>query len=328
MQRQCVADAGHDVFPLRVRQVVAVQALLPRRRVARERDAGAGVVAEVPEHHRDDVHRGAEVVRDLLLLAVETRAIAVPRVEHGADRVAHLLARVLRELATGLFLHDAAELLDELLQVDRRQICIGLDVTQRLDLVDRFFELVAGGAHDDPAEHLYEAPVRIEREAIVLRLAGEAVHALIVQAEVEDRVHHPRHRELGAGPDADEQRVVRVAELASHLALQRFEVPLRFAEQPVRKVAGSHVGAARFGGDREPRWDRQTDVRHLGEVGALAAEKVLHVPVAFAEVVDELALARARRRRLRRSLACGGLARGGLARGRALLRNGLPGGHI
>ena len=38
--------------------------------VAGERDAGAGVVALVAEHHRLDVDRGAEVVGDVLHAAV------------------------------------------------------------------------------------------------------------------------------------------------------------------------------------------------------------------------------------------------------------------
>ena len=52
LQRHRVADAGDDVLALRVLQVVAVDALLARGRVAGEGDAGAGVHAEVAEHHR------------------------------------------------------------------------------------------------------------------------------------------------------------------------------------------------------------------------------------------------------------------------------------
>ena len=73
------ADAGDDVFALRVDQVLAAD--LASRRcdgVAREGDAGAGVVAHVAEDHRLHVDGGAEVVRDLLDLAVAERAVVVP----------------------------------------------------------------------------------------------------------------------------------------------------------------------------------------------------------------------------------------------------------
>src|SRR5205807_5266455 len=46
------ADAGDDVFALGVNQVLAVEDLFARGRVAREGDAGARVVAHVAEDHR------------------------------------------------------------------------------------------------------------------------------------------------------------------------------------------------------------------------------------------------------------------------------------
>ncbi len=61
--RERRADAGDDVLALRVDEELAVELLLAGGRIARERDAGAGVVAEVAEHHRDDVDAGAERLR-------------------------------------------------------------------------------------------------------------------------------------------------------------------------------------------------------------------------------------------------------------------------
>ena len=60
------ADAGDDVLALRVREPLAVELLLARRRIARERDAGRAVVAEVAEDHRLHVARGAPVVGDVV----------------------------------------------------------------------------------------------------------------------------------------------------------------------------------------------------------------------------------------------------------------------
>ena len=93
------ADPGDDVLALRVREELAVEPPLAGRGVAREADAGAGALAAVAEDHLHDVHRGAEVVRDVVRAAVDLRARRVPRVEDGAVRAAQLLARVLRERA-------------------------------------------------------------------------------------------------------------------------------------------------------------------------------------------------------------------------------------
>ena len=50
------------------------EALLACRGVTRERNAGSGLVALVAEHHLHDVHRGAEVVRDVVHAPVTLRA--------------------------------------------------------------------------------------------------------------------------------------------------------------------------------------------------------------------------------------------------------------
>jgi len=54
---------------------------------------------------------------------------------------------------------------------------------------------VAVDAVDDLAVHLREPPVRIACEAHVSGRARETFDRVVVQAEVEDRVHHPRHRD-------------------------------------------------------------------------------------------------------------------------------------
>ena len=51
-------------------------------------------------------------------------------------------------------------------------------------------------------------------------------------------------------------------------------------------LARGVVGIAGFGRDRESRRHGQAGARHLGDPGALSAEQVAHVFVAFLEEVD------------------------------------------
>src|SRR5205823_2460551 len=111
-ERLGVADAGHHVLALRVDEEVAVRALLAGGRVAGEADAGARVVVAVAEHHRLDVHRGTEVVRDALARAVGAGPGAVPRLEDRFDGAPQLLLRLLRERLAGLLLDHALERAD------------------------------------------------------------------------------------------------------------------------------------------------------------------------------------------------------------------------
>ena len=133
---------------------------------------------------------------------------------------------------------------------------------------------------DDVAEHLDEAAVGVVGEARILGAGGQGLDALIVEAEVEDGIHHAGHGELGAGADGDEQRIVSGAEL---LSLQRFELReggVHFLVHAGADLA-AHVLAAGFGLDGESRGNGETCVGHLGKTGALAAEGILHLAIAF-----------------------------------------------
>ena len=90
-ERQRRADSGDDVLALGIGEKLSVQTGLARGRVAREGDAGAGALALVPEHHLDDADRGAEVVGDVVRLAVDLGARVAPRVEDGAHRPRELI---------------------------------------------------------------------------------------------------------------------------------------------------------------------------------------------------------------------------------------------
>ncbi len=287
-ERHGVADARDDVLALRVLQVVAVHALVAAGGVTGEGDTRTGVGAEVAEDHGTDVDRGAEVAGDALLAAVELGPVGVPRVEDGLYGQVHLLARVLREVASGVPRDDLLELLDQLLQVGRVEIHVDRDALGLLRGLQRLLEEVPVDAEDGLAEHLDQAAVGVPREALVAGLGDEADDGGIGKADVEDRVHHAGHRELGTGADRDQQRVVGLTELLAHPRLKGVEVRTHLVAQRGRLLAAVEVDLAGLGGDGEARRDGKPEVGHLGEVGTLPAEKVLQFLVALGEVVDEL----------------------------------------
>src|SRR5262249_43401881 len=88
------ADAGDHVFARWVGEIFAEDAALARRRIARERDAGRAVVAQIAEHHRLHRHRGAPIGRDIVKLAISDRARIFPRAEHRLDRAPQLIPRI------------------------------------------------------------------------------------------------------------------------------------------------------------------------------------------------------------------------------------------
>ena len=154
--------------------------------------------AAVAEGHRLHVDGGAEVGGDLLAAAVEDRAVGVPRVEDGQHRAAQLLARVLRERRPGLLLDDGLEGRDEGAQVVGVEVDVGGDALGGLGRVDGVLEAVAVEVEHGLAVHLHQPAVGVPREAGVAGLPGQALDRGVAEADVEDGLHHPGHRELRA----------------------------------------------------------------------------------------------------------------------------------
>ena len=156
-------------------------------------------------------------------------------------------------------------------------------------LGDLLLEGVGLGVEHDLGEHLDEAAVGVVGEALVAALGDQPLDRLVVQAEVEDGVHHAGHGKLGAGAHRDEQRILGVAELLAGLLLDDAQRGHHLVPQPVGEaLAVVVILVAGLGSDSEAGWDGQPGVGHLGDASALAAEQVAHRRVALAEEIDPL----------------------------------------
>ena len=169
------ADPGDDVLSLGVKQVLTKDATLPGRRVAGERHPGARVLPHVAEDHGLNVDGGAEIVRDVVVLAVGDRATAVPGIEDRRYRLGHLVPGVLGKRLTGVLLHDGVELSRELLECPGAEVGIGRGLGRLLGLLQLGVEQLHLDAEHDPAVHLNEAAVGVEGEAPVPGLGGQAL---------------------------------------------------------------------------------------------------------------------------------------------------------
>jgi len=105
---------------------------------------------------------------------------------------------VLREIALRNLLHFDLELGNQDFQVLGGQFEIKVHLFLFLGLMNDVLELVLFDAHHHVAEHLDETAVRVPGEALVPGHPDESVYGLIVQPEVQDRVHHAGHGELGS----------------------------------------------------------------------------------------------------------------------------------
>ena len=292
-ERQRGADSGHHVLALGVDQVLAVEGVLAGGGIAGEADAGAGVVAEVAEHHRLHVDGGAEQALDAFYLAVADRSGAVPGAEYRVDGAPELIERRLRKRAAGAAGVDLLVGGDHAVQVGGVQVGVLGHPLALLGGVEGVLEVLVLHPHHHVAVHLDETPVGVLGEAGVARLLGQAFDRGVVEPEVEHRVHHARHRLRGPRAHAHQKRIGGIAQLLAHHRLQPVEVLGDLFPEPGRVVALVVVERrAHLGGDGEPGRHRDAEIGHFGQVGALAAKQLLHLGFAFgaaaAEEVDVL----------------------------------------
>ena len=191
--------------------------------IAREAHAGAGVIAQVAEDHALHVDGGAEPVVDAVDAAIGLGALVLPTAEDGVARLHELIQRFLREVLAGLFLYQRLVLGDDLLERVGLELVVELDLLLRLDAVEDVLELLLGDVEDHVAEHLDEAAIGVISKAGIIAEFGERLDGLIVQAEIENGVHHAGHGELGAGTDGNQERILADAELLPLHVLELFE---------------------------------------------------------------------------------------------------------
>lgn len=292
-----VADTGDDVLALGVYQKVAVELLSAIGRVARKGDTGRRGLALVAKGHGLHVDGGAELVGDAVLFAVDAGTLVHPAAKDGLDGKAQLKLRIVRE--DGLAIDDlelgiqggidvlgenTLERLDKLLQVLGRKLGIDANAGDQTGLSQGVLEQVGVNAHDDIGKHLDKAAVAIPSKARVLRLGNETLSGVVVETQVEDRVHHTGHGERSARANRHEQRIGGVAELFAAAGL---EVCLGGNDLIERAfgpdVAGTGVLDASLAGNGKATGNRQADTAHLGKVSAFAAKHEVHGLVALGD---------------------------------------------
>ncbi len=254
-QGQGVSDPRHHVLALGIDEEIAVGALRPCCRIAGEAHAGAGVVVAVAEDHGLDVDRGAQIVRDPLAVAVRPGPGPVPGLEHRLDGAPQLVFGVLRERMADRRLDHLLVFVGQVSQGRGGQLRVGGHAGPLLGRVERLVEGGAVDAENDAAVHRDEPAVGVVGEALVVGLLSEALDGFVIQAKVENRVHHAGHRELGPGPHTHQERIARLAELLRHPPFQTPNLGEHLSGQAVGP-ARVHVGPAGVGRDGEARGNR------------------------------------------------------------------------
>ena len=271
------AGAGHHILALGIDEVLAVEEFLAGGGVAREGHARAAVVPHVAEYHALDADARAPFVRDPVQPPVGEGPRRVPAFEDGFDGAPKLIHGFLGENLAGLLQHDVLEGGDEALPVLGAEVRVLVFAEALLHPLQFGLEEGVFHAQHHVAVHGDEAAVGIPGEAGIAAGALEGHHRAVVQPEIENRIHHAWHGNSGAGAHREEQRILAGTEAADALTLQPFQGIKHFGLESLGELSPvSIIGAALLGREGEPRGHGDAESRHLGQVAALASQKVTH----------------------------------------------------
>ena len=199
-----------------------------------------------------------------------------------------LIPRAVREGPPGHVLHARLHDGDEVAQRLGAELAVAAHPLLRLGLVEQRLEHAMFHPHDHVAEHGDETAIGIVGKARVAGGGAETLHRLVVEADVENRIHHARHGLAGARAYRQQQRVVRPAKRCADRALDASQGRQHLVPQAVGvAVAQGVVGQAGFGGQGEARRHANAQRGHVGKPGALAAQQ------AAGQAVGALAFGRA-----------------------------------
>lgn len=118
--------------------------------------------------------------------------------------------------------HEILEGRDHAAQILHSKIDILIDAAIFLDAVKGCLEYAMLDFEHDTGIHLDEAAITVEREPLIPGGLAQAGDGSIIDAKVEDRVHHPRHGYPRARTHRDQQGIARIAE---RLARRPFDQP-------------------------------------------------------------------------------------------------------
>ena len=282
-------NTGNDVLALSIGKELAHKVLFAGGRVAGKGNTGAAIVAHVAEYHYLHVNSGAPRIWNIVVTAVNVRAGVVPAAENGFDSADKLLFGVGGEVCADFVFVFGFELGSKLFKVVRSKLNVKLDSTFCFHFVDKLLEIFFADFHNNVGVHLDKAAIAVPSPTGVIGLFGHNFDNLLVKTEVQDGVHHAGHRSSCAGTNGNEKRVFKIAEFLAGNALKLFDVFHNFRHDFIVNLATVLIVlGAGFGGDGKALGNGKTDVGHLCKVGALAAEKLTHLCIAFREKVNKL----------------------------------------
>ena len=228
------------------------------RGIAGEGNAGRRCIAEIAEHHRLHRDRSAPVFRDIVKPAIGLGTCRHPGLEDGANGAPELLLHIQRKGLAGRLLDASLVSGDDLQPVLGGESGIEAEGFLILVFSQNVLELVMLDAEHDIGIHVDEAAIAVIGETAVLGALGQSFDGRIIEAEIEDGIHHAGHRGSGTGAHRNEQWILGVTEARADDAADFRQCRIDIGAEALRiGTAILVIAGADVGGDGEAGRNRQ-----------------------------------------------------------------------
>ena len=110
----------------------------------------------------------------------------------------------------------------------------------------------------------------------------------VVQAQIQNSIHHTRHRNARTRPHRNQQWVIHICEFFTHNRFNMCNTCMHLIHQ-IRRICFVVVIVicTNVCCDCKPRWHRQTNQIHFGQICAFAPQQITHICAAFGGTIAE-----------------------------------------
>ena len=99
-------------------------------------------------------------------------------------------------------------LLDKLFELRSSYFIVVLVTLLLLDFIEHSIHVITRKSHSDVGEHQDKTTIAVISETLIVALFSQSSGSLVIQAEVEDGIHHTRHGDTSSGTDGEKQRLL------------------------------------------------------------------------------------------------------------------------
>ena len=206
MDRFRGADTGYHIFPLGIDHIFTKETVFSGGRISRKCYTGGAVVAHVSKNHCADIDRSAisHIFGDFEFLSVINGPFPHPRLEDRFHGQFQLYIRVLWKRFACLLLDKIQEFIAHRFKSLGIKLNIFFYFTLFLDLIEYTVKIVIINVECNGPEKLDQPAIEVIHKTFILGKTDKSGNRLIVEAKVQDGIHHAGHGHGRSRPDRDQ----------------------------------------------------------------------------------------------------------------------------